>query len=100
MIKVRPGYLVVRPDEAQTMSTGGIVLPKDDKEVLKGEVLLTGGSCYLHTSGIEVPSCVHAGTHVWYKRFQTNEIEVKVGGEDAELEKLFVMHETELIAFD
>ena len=100
MIKVRPGYMVVRPDKAETMSEGGIALPKDDKEVLKGEVLLTGGSHYIHVSGTELPSCVHVGSRVWYKRFQTNEIEVKVDSEDAEPEKLYVMHETDLIAFD
>jgi chaperonin GroES len=73
--------IVIRPEKAEEVTPGGIVLPDTAQETpLHGEVLLVGPGRYNETRGELVPLDVKVGDKVVYSRF--GGLETKIEGED------------------
>jgi chaperonin GroES len=75
------GYLLIRPQEAETKTEGGIYLPDsaEGEKPLKGKVLAVGGDEVLENGNVRKAPC-SKGDVVIYKKWGGNE--VKIGGVD------------------
>ncbi len=85
-IGIRPlmGYLLVKPDEAETKTASGLYLPETSQEKpAQGLVISTGPDLVIE--GKIVPPPVQVGDRVIYKKWGGDEI--KHNGEDYKLVK-------------
>ena len=92
-MKVKPldDRILVRPQEAAEVTTGGIVLPDTAKEKQqRGEVVAVGAGRLLDT-GERSPLAVKAGDKVIYGKYAGSEI--KIGGQEHQ-----IMRENEVLA--
>ncbi len=90
---IRPLHdrVVVRPVEAETKTTGGIVIPDSAAEKSgQGEVIAVGGGTVLDNGEVR-PLTVKVGDRVLYGKYSGSE--VKVAGET-----LLVIKESEILA--
>lgn len=79
MFKPLNDRVVIRPDEAETKSPGGIVLPDNAKErPQRGKVLAVGPGRILD-DGRRATMTLKLGDHVVYSRYAGNEIEIDDG---------------------
>ena len=92
-MKVRPldDRILIRPLEAQDVTTGGIVLPDSAKEKSqRGEVIAVGNGKLLDT-GDRAPLAVKTGDRVIFGKYAGTEI--KIGGNQHQ-----IMREHEILA--
>lgn len=76
-LKPAPGYILVEPEEAETKTASGIVLPESAGEKpLTGKVLVVGDDDILE-GGIKKSSPVKVGDKVVYKKWGGNEIKIE-----------------------
>lgn len=74
-IKPLPGYVVIKPTEAQKQTASGIYLPDShDEKPQQGTVLAVGESIFDH--GQEVKAPVKVNDVVIYKKWGGNEIKI------------------------
>lgn len=84
--------IVVRPDEAETQTASGLVIPDTAKEKpQQGEVLAVGPGKRSETSGELVAVDINAGDTVLYSKYGGTE--VTVDGED-----LLVLNSRDVLA--
>ena len=84
--------IVVRPDEAETQTASGLVIPDTAKEKpQQGEVLAVGPGKRSDTSGDLIPVDIKVGDTVLYSKYGGTE--VAVGGED-----LLVLNSRDVLA--
>ena len=84
-IKPLRGYVLIEPEEAQTTTASGIVLPETAQEKpAMGKVLAVGEDLVLE-SGKTVSSPVKVGEKVYYTKWGGDEI--KVDGQELKLVK-------------
>lgn len=84
--------IVVRPDEAETQTASGLVIPDTAKEKpQQGEVLAVGPGRRSDTSGELIPVGIDAGDTVLYSKYGGTE--VAVDGED-----LLVLNSRDVLA--
>lgn len=94
-MKIRPltDYVVIRRDEAEKVSKGGIIIPEDAKrQSTRGEVLEVGPG-KVDESGELRPVEVKAGDRVIFLQYVGNE--VTVDGED-----YIIVHENDILAVE
>lgn len=72
--------VLVRPDESESVSAGGIVLPDNAKEKPQRGVVVAIGPGKLNKKGERMPMPVAKGDAVIYGKYSGNDIEI--GGED------------------
>ena len=92
-MKIRPLHdrVIVRREEEERMSSGGIVIPDTATEKpIRGEIVATGNGKRLDDGSVR-PLDVKAGDKVLFGKYSGTE--VKVDGED-----LLVMREDDLMA--
>lgn len=84
-IKPLMGYVLVEPDEAETKTSSGIILPESAQEKpAQGKVIACGDEMVLENG--KVLKCpVKTGDKVVYKKWGGDEI--KVGGKELKLVK-------------
>jgi len=92
-MKVRPldDRILVKPQEAQEMTSGGIVLPDTAKEKQQRGEVVAVGSGKLLDSGSRHPLCVKTGDRVIYGKYAGTEI--KISGQEHQ-----IMRESEILA--
>jgi len=84
--------IVVRPNEAETQTASGLVIPDTAKEKpQQGEVLAVGPGKRSDTSGDLIPVDIKVGDTVLYSKYGGTE--VAVGGED-----LLVLNSRDVLA--
>ena len=84
-IKPLAGYVLVKPSEAETTTSSGIILPESAQEKpAMGEVLSCGDDLVLE-NGKALKCPVRAGDKVFYKKWGGDEI--KIGGKELKLVK-------------
>ena len=84
--------LVVRPNEAETQTASGLVIPDPAKEKpQQGEVLAVGPGKRSETSGELIPVDIKVGDTVLYSKYGGTEVAVK--GED-----LLVLNSRDVLA--
>ena len=84
--------IVVRPNEAETQTASGLVIPDTAKEKPKqGEVLAVGPGKRSETSGDLIPVDINVGATVLYSKYGGTE--VAVNGED-----LLVLNSRDVLA--
>ena len=84
--------IVVRPNEAETQTSSGLVIPDTAKEKpQQGEVLAVGPGRRSDTSGELIPVGIDAGDTVLYSKYGGTE--VAVDGED-----LLVLNSRDVLA--
>ena len=73
-LKPMPGYVIVKPAEAEKKTASGIILPGNDSEKPQyGEVLAVGESVW--ESGVkEIKPPVKVGAKVIYKKWGGNDV--------------------------
>ncbi|MBI2007274.1 MAG: co-chaperone GroES, partial [Candidatus Blackburnbacteria bacterium] len=86
-LKPAPGYLLLKPEEAETKTASGIVLPDSAGEKPQVGKVLAVGDPEVTESGVKKDAPVKKGDRVVYKKWGGNEI--KIEGE----EYLFVKFE-------
>lgn len=92
-IKPAPGYLLLKPEEAETKTASGIVLPDSAGERPQVGKVLAVGEPEITDSGVKKNPPVKTGQRVIYKKWGGNEI--KIEGE----EYLFVKFEDILAVY-
>jgi len=84
--------IVVRPNEAETQTASGLVIPDTAKEKpQQGEVLAVGPGKRSETSGDLIPVDINVGATVLYSKYGGTE--VAVNGED-----LLVLNSRDVLA--
>ena len=84
--------IVVRPNEAETQTASGLVIPDTAKEKpQQGEVLAVGAGKRAESSGELIPVDIKVGDTVLYSKYGGTE--VSVGGED-----LLVLNSRDVLA--
>ncbi len=86
-LKVKPlaGYVLIEPQEAETRTASGIVLPDTAQEKpQQGKVLAVGDDVVTDT-GKKIPAPVKTGQIVFYKKWGGDEI--KIEGQELKLVK-------------
>ncbi len=84
--------IVVRPNEAETQTASGLVIPDTAKEKpQQGEVLAVGPGKRSETSGEVIPVDINVGDTVLYSKYGGTE--VAVNGED-----LLVLNSRDVLA--
>jgi chaperonin GroES len=84
--------IVVRPNEAETQTASGLVIPDTAKEKpQQGEVLAVGPGKRSETSGELIPVDIKVGDTVLYSKYGGTEVAVK--GED-----LLVLNSRDVLA--
>ncbi len=84
--------IVVRPNEAETQTASGLVIPDTAKEKpQQGEVLAVGPGKRSETSGELIPVDINVGDTVLYSKYGGTEVTVK--GED-----LLVLNSRDVLA--
>lgn len=92
-IKPAPGYLLLEPEEAETKTASGIVLPDSAGEKPQVGKVLAVGDPEVTDSGTKKDAPVKKGDRVVYKKWGGNEI--KISGK----EYLFVKFEDILAVY-
>lgn len=92
-ISPAPGYLLLKPEEAETKTASGIVLPDSAGERPQVGKVLAVGDSEITDSGAKKDAPVKKGDRVVYKKWGGNEI--KIEGE----EYLFVKFEDILAVY-
>ncbi|MEK7605232.1 MAG: co-chaperone GroES [Patescibacteria group bacterium] len=72
--------VLIKPEEAETKTASGIILPDSVKEKPQLGTIMAVGNGHITPEGKTVPMTVKAGQKVMYKKWGGNE--VKVNGED------------------
>ena len=92
-LKVRPldDRVVVEPLEAESKTTGGILLPDSAKEKPQRGRILAVGPGKLHDNGKRSELSVAKGDEVIYGRYAGNDIEV-------DGKEIKIMRETDILA--
>lgn len=72
--------VLIKPEEAETKTASGIILPDSVKEKPQVGTVMAVGSGHITPEGKTVPMTVKVGQKVMYKKWGGNE--VKVNGED------------------
>lgn len=72
--------VLVRPDDAQTKTASGIILPESVKEKPQIGTVMAIGTGHITPEGKTQPMIVKVGQKVMYKKWGGNE--VKVGSEE------------------
>jgi chaperonin GroES len=89
-IKPLDNRVVVKPAEAESTTSGGIVLPESAKEKqTRGKVLQVGPGRLLD-SGKRVPPAVSVGDEVYYGQYAGTEIKI-------DDQKYVILEESELL---
>lgn len=73
-------YVLVKPLEEETKTSGGILLPETAKEKPQVGKVMAVGPGGVNDSGKKIPMIVKVGKKVLYKKWGGNE--VKVNGEE------------------
>lgn len=74
-LKPNTGYVLVKPDQAETKTQSGIYLPESsDDKPQQGKVLACGGAIY--DEGREIICPVKKGNIVIYKKWGGNDVEI------------------------
>ena len=75
-LKPTPGYVLVKPTEAETKTVSGIYLPETASEKpQKGEILAVGGA-EVTESGVKRDCPVKVGDVVIYKKWGGSEVKI------------------------
>lgn len=73
-------YVLVKPEEAETKTPSGIILPDTAKEKPQIGTVMAVGTGEVTSDGKKLPMVVKVGQKVMYKKWGGNEI--KVNGEE------------------
>lgn len=76
-IKPAPGYLLLKPEEAETKTASGIVLPDSAGERPQVGKVLAVGEPEITDSGAKKTPPVKNGDRVVYKKWGGNEIKIE-----------------------
>lgn len=83
--------VVIRPNEADSQTPGGIVLPENSKQPQLRGVILAVGPGALNDDGTRQPMPVAVGDEVVYPKYSGADV-------DFEGEELKILHVTEVLA--
>lgn len=72
-----PGYVLVKPAEKQTQTSGGIYLPDSSDEKPQGGTVLAVGDSWVTEQGATIKSPVKKGDMVVYKKWGGNEVKIE-----------------------
>jgi chaperonin GroES len=75
-LKPAPGYILLEPEEAETKTASGIVLPETAKEKPQVGKIMAVGPGGVSDDGKKVRMVVKVGQKVMYKKWGGNEIKV------------------------
>ncbi|MBI4039455.1 co-chaperone GroES [Candidatus Daviesbacteria bacterium] len=84
-IKPLAGYVLVEPQDAETVTVSGIVLPDTAQEKPQIGRVLAVGAPIITDNGTKINSPVAAGDRVYFKKWVGDDI--KVGGAELKLVK-------------
>ncbi|MDO8452868.1 MAG: co-chaperone GroES [bacterium] len=79
-LKPAPGYLLLEPEEAESTTASGILLPDTVSEKPQSGKVLGVGEAEVTDQGVKKESPVKVGDKVIYKKWGGNEM--KVGAKD------------------
>lgn len=71
-----PGYVLVKPDEKATQTTGGIYLPDSSDEKPQAGSVLAVGADWTTEQGATLKSPVKVGDRVVYKKWGGNDVKI------------------------
>ena len=80
LIKPLFDNILIKPEEAEAKTAGGILLPDSAKEKPQVGTVMAVGTGHITPDGKSLPIVVKVGQKVMYKKWGGNE--VKVNGED------------------
>lgn len=83
-------HVIVRPNESESMTPGGIVLPDAAKEKPVSGIVVAAGSGHLTKDGQRVPLEVLEGEEVIYSSYAGHKVEVNG-------EELIVLNEADIL---
>ena len=75
-LKPAPGYLLLEPEEAESTTASGILLPDTASEKPQSGKVLAVGDNEVTDQGVQKSTPVKAGDKVIYKKWGGNEIKV------------------------
>lgn len=76
-IKPAPGYLLLKPEEAETKTASGIVLPDSAGEKPQVGKVLAVGESEITDSGAKKDAPAKVGDRIIYKKWGGNEIKIE-----------------------
>lgn len=71
-----PGYVFVKPEEAQKQTASGIYLPDSHGEKPQQGTVLSVGNDWVTEHGATIKASVKAGDSVIYKKWGGNEVKI------------------------
>jgi chaperonin GroES len=75
-LKPMPGYVFVKPEDAQKQTASGIYLPDSHEEKPQQGTVLAVGDEWVTEHGATIKSPVKAGDSVIYKKWGGNEVKM------------------------